>query len=71
MNSSTYSPCSFERSASARFRYLLFERVQVGQKASRLTLANWLEGIPILAMSYLFFSPLHAFDGESPGGADA
>jgi hypothetical protein len=39
--------------------------------ASRLTLTNWLEGIPILVMCYLFFSPLHTFDGESPGGADA
>jgi len=53
------------------FRYLLLERVQVGQKASRLTLTNWLEGILLLVKSYLLFGPLHTFDSESPGGADA
>jgi len=49
----------------------MIERVPVGQKASRLTLTNWLEGIPLLVKRYLLFSPLHTFDGESPGGADA
>ena len=39
--------------------------------ASRLTLTNWLEGILSLVECYLRFSPLHTFDSESPGGADA
>jgi hypothetical protein len=52
------------------FRYLIIERVKDGHLLS-LTLASWLDGIPVMVTSYHLYAPLHTFDGESPGGGVA
>jgi hypothetical protein len=71
LRSSIYSPCSFERSVSTNISLLTILEGSSRTFASRLTIASWLEGIPIMVTSYLLYAPLHTIDSESPGGGVA
>jgi hypothetical protein len=66
-DTSTYSPCSFERSVSTNVSLLSHREGSRRAFASRLTLASWLDGILPMVGSYHLYSPLYTIDSESPG----